>query len=249
VLRYSNNGAARSYRLDSTILGNYFLSRLDHLFSGGTMPSLHFVLCICSALFLSLVSPAENSTANAWTPGADLITQNEVSFHASDPDARLQEVVLNIKHVFERFRVVLDSSTHLVSPLQVTGSNSHPSLKASVEKCVLFVCKTVDLDGEITVHDLPLTSFSRSCHRLLQLEVDLRRSSPAVTDIYEALKFDVCYRSTQSGSGHLSIQAFAEHAPRYQGGFMQTEAFSLLKLQIDPILQALQQTLSDANEP
>ena len=111
----------------------------------------------------------------------------------------------------------------------------------TVKKCVLFVCETVSIDGEISLREV-----SGPCQRNLVLEVDNARSSPILKDTYSKLSFSICFKNKGEVASLVGV-ASAVHGPRYQRGLVRNQLLALLKLQFDPMIAALGQSLK-ANE-
>lgn len=183
------------------------------------------LLAICA----SVVSQAASS---------DPLAKESFFFTASDPGLVLEKTAGNLKAVFKRYQPALDSSTTIVSPLKVGGSDSRPTINVVLKKCVLFVCETVELDASISMRDV-----AGKCQRQFVMDADLRRSSKAMSDNYQALKVDICYRSSGQ-KGQIDIDAFAIRAPSYSEGVVTDEILKMLGLQVKPMSEALRKTLA-----
>lgn len=185
------------------------------------------ILILAVALFSSQMAMA----------GSDALAQQSLKVVAQDVDTVLEKTIGNVKSIFNRYKVALDSSTKIVSPLQVGGTQTNPTIKVTMEKCVMFICQTVALDAEITVK-----SVSGKCEKNYAMVVDLRRSGQTLTDVYDQLNVNICFNKNATG-GQADLTASAHQAPNYSTGMIQKEIFKLLQLQVKPIITALNETL------
>jgi hypothetical protein len=180
---------------------------------------------------------AQNSVAA--NGAADFISQQVVSISGPEAEAALNQTVAELREVFARFQPALDSQSKIISPPQVSGTEAQPRLRLSMEKCVFVICKTVDIDADITVHEN-----SGSCDRNLTLVADLARSSELLTDTYSALQVSICFKKGTAGAGSITLIAKAMHAAEYSKGIVQQQLFQTLKLQTAPIITAIKESLS-----
>ncbi|MFN7727980.1 MAG: hypothetical protein ACK5P7_02365 [Bdellovibrio sp.] len=168
---------------------------------------------------------------------SDALAQQSIKIVAKDVDVVLEKTIGNVKSIFNRYKVALDSSTKILSPLQVGGTQTNPTIKVTMEKCVMFICQTVSLDAEITVRTV-----SGRCEKNYAMAVDLSRSSKTLTDIYDQLNVNICFNKNSTG-GQADLIASAQQAANYSSGIVQREIFKLLQLQVKPIITALNETL------
>lgn len=169
---------------------------------------------------------------------SDFLAQKTLSIVNANPEQVFERTADNPKAIFERYEPKLDSSSKIVSPLRIGGTQDNPTLKVSIRKCVGLICQTVDLDAEVTLKE------SRgSCDRNFLMQADLRRSSDTLSNTYDRLDVTICYRNTKSGEARLDLNASAHHASRYSGGIVQRQIMDFLQLQIQPITRALAETL------
>lgn len=168
---------------------------------------------------------------------SDALAKETIKITAQDVDTVLDKTIDNVKGIFNRYKVALDSGSKIVSPLQVGGTQSNPTLKVSIQKCVFFVCQTVDMNAEVSVRQV-----SGRCEKNYAMVVDLTRSSKTLTDVYDQLNVSICFNKTSSG-GQAELTASARQASTYSTGMIQKEIYNLLKLQVSPIIKALQETL------
>lgn len=190
------------------------------------MKKILWVICF-------LISPI----ATALAGPADRLVKTEFTFSAENPDRVLEATVEKLKDVFKRYRPVVDSGTTIISPLQVTGSQANPRLRMTAKKCVLFQCQTVELDASVTIREV-----SGTCRQNYVLDVDLTRSGEILAKNYEALKVNICYGAARS-TGRVQGEAFALRAPTYGGGIIANEILKMLNLQIQPMSQAIKESL------
>jgi hypothetical protein len=175
--------------------------------------------------------------ALGYFAGSDLLAKRSFEFRASSPDTVLEKTVSDLRAVFRLYKPAFDSSTKVVRPLKVGGSTSHPTINLVAKKCVLFLCKEVELDATISIREV-----SGSCRRNYVLNADLSRSSEMLSDNYESLSVNICYQA--SGQKAVSqVEAYAHRAPRYSDGAVTKEIVKMLTMQIEPMTEALRKSL------
>jgi hypothetical protein len=176
-------------------------------------------------------------TAQAFAP-ADRLASTEFTFSANNPDRVMEITTAKLKEVFQRYRPVVDSSTTIISPLQVTGPQTNPRIQMTAKKCVLFQCQTVKLDASITLREV-----SGSCRQNYVLNADLSRSGEILASNYDSLRVNICYSSARANA-RVQGEAFALRAPGYQGGIIANEILKMLTLQVKPMSQAIKESLA-----
>ena len=177
------------------------------------------------------------SAANALA-AADFLAQATVKMESTRSAEVIGRVAADPKAVFQRYQPALDGSSKIVRPVQVTGPADRPVMQVSIQKCVAFICETVDLDALISLQEV-----RSSCDRSYRLTADLSRSSPRVRDVYDRLDVQICYKASPDGRGTLQLSAAANQAPSYSEGFVQNEMLKLLRLQVTPIVKAVELTI------
>lgn len=177
--------------------------------------------------------------------GSDFLAEQTVQIQSTRSGDVLNRTVADPKAVFERYQPALDSSSKIVRPVRVSGPNNKPVMEVSIKKCVGFICQTVDLDAVVTIRE----GRRAGCDRIFMLQADLARSSQQVRDVYDRLDAKMCYNASTDGKGTLLLSASAHHGPSYSQGFTQKELFKMLKMQVAPIIKALQETLKDKEKP
>lgn len=168
----------------------------------------------------------------------DFLAQKSLTIQSPNPARVLERTAENPKAIFLRYAPKLDSSSKVISPLQIGGTQENPTVKVSIRKCVAFICQNVDLDAEISLRET-----TGSCKKNYALYADLRRSSTTLSDIYDRLDVKICFHQRISTEAQLQLEAYAHRAPKYSGGVVQREIMDFLKLQVQPITQALAETL------
>ena len=196
-------------------------------------------LTIAVGLFVSLTMAGFSAQASVAAADSDFLAQENINI-GTTPDSTLDQVMNDIRAVFYKYKPAVDSSTKITKALRVTGSAAHPILQVSMEKCVVFYCQTVDMDAEVS-----LTQVQGRCERNLLLNVDLAKSSKVLTDVYDHLTVGICLSRTRDGQGTLKMIGEAHHAAQYSAGIVQKQIFGLLKLQVKPIVKALNDTLKE----
>ena len=176
---------------------------------------------------------------SAKAADSDFLAQETINIGTTS-DATLDRVTNDIRSVFYKYKPAVDSSSKITKQLRVGGSSTHPVLQVSIQKCVLFVCKVVDLDAEVSI-----TQVQGHCARNLLMNVDLAKSSTMLTDVYDHLNVGICLSRTRDGQGNLKMIGEAHHAAQYSSGIIQKQIFGLLQLQVKPIVKALIETINE----
>jgi hypothetical protein len=193
---------------------------------------------LCGLLTAMLMTVATGTTAvNAATH--DFLASEDLVVRGSHAQRALQSTVDNVRDVFERYQPKLDSSTRIKKPLVVSGGRSTPRMQMTVEKCIAVVCRTVDLDFVVVVRER-----RGECTMNFIMDGDMSRSSDLLTDIYDRLHVDICFKGN-SGGGILELTASARRSPSYKQDVLQKELLKMLRLQISPIVRAINATLRE----
>jgi hypothetical protein len=196
---------------------------------------LYLSLCLSLCFLLPLSQPAHAAQA-----ADDFLASEQLVFQSSNGNQVLDVTAANLDEIFEAYIPALDSSSQIVSPKLVSGPADAPRLQLGIQACVFVICRTIHLDATITVQPV-----SGSCETNLLLTADLTRSTDILANSYDRLNVSICLNSQKSGSQYdLSVSASAHRAPSYSSGIYSSNDLRFLKLQTDPILQALNQTLS-----
>lgn len=193
-------------------------------------------------LALSCFGFEQDSFAQRGTPqrkirSSDRLIKTQFDIKAAEPEAVLNKTIENLKGVFLRYKPALDSNTEIVSPLKVGGTATRPNFSIGLRKCVFVVCETVDLEAAMSLREV-----SGSCERNLVLDADLRRSSARMSDNFQALKVDICFQS-KGTNARITTDAWAIRAPSYSDGLVTDEILKMLKMQIQPMSDALKKSL------
>jgi len=187
-------------------------------------------------LFFALLCALPLS-AQAIAP-ADRLASTEFIFSANNPDRVMEVTTAKLKDVFQRYRPVVDSSTTIISPLEVTGTQTNPRIQMTAKKCVFFQCQTVKLDASINIREV-----SGSCRQNYVLSADLSRSGEILATNYDSLRVNICYSSARANA-RVQGEAFALRASTYEGGIVANEILKMLTLQIPPMSQAIKESLA-----
>lgn len=166
------------------------------------------------------------------------LAEKVIPLHSTRANDVLDRTAADIRMVFQKFELALDSSTKIIVPKKVTGPADRPVMTVTAKKCVLFVCETIALDAESDIREV-----SGSCDRDFILTSNLGRSSKQLREIYDRLVVSVCFKAGADGRGTLKLVGHARHAPQYNEGLIQKELFKMLQLQVAPLSKALQETL------
>jgi len=189
-------------------------------------------LALCSLLLVLIGSDSQAY----WSP-TEPIGRSEFTFSAVNPDHVLEKTAAKPKSIFRRYRPVLDSKTKIISPLQVTGTESNPTIQMTVRKCIFIKCETIALDASINIREV-----SGSCRQNYVLQADLRRSSEILSHNYESLFVNICYQAARQ-NGNIKAEAFAVRAPTHSDGIIAKEILKMLKMQIPAMTKALEESL------
>jgi hypothetical protein len=171
-------------------------------------------------------------TFTAKAQNLDVILQKSLSLKTNNLELVLEKTINDIRPFVENFNIKLDSGTKITSAKVITGTQLQPVLKTSVKKCVFFVCQKIDLDAEFTLKEV-----NGNCNLNYQLSTDLQRSSQILTDLYSFINTDICINKTADGAT-ASLTVTLLHAPNYNTGLLQKQAFGFIQLQGESILQS-----------
>jgi|GEM_PF-7071960 len=185
-------------------------------------------------VFLSLISFVSVSAHAEST----FLAQKTIPVNSTKSNEVIDRTLADMKMVFQKFDLALDSQTKIVKEKEVTGSASRPIMTVSVRKCIAFICETMDLEAAVDAREV-----SGKCNRDFVITANLARSSDKIREIYDRLEVNVCYKASADGKGSLLLVGYAHHAPTYNDGFIQNEIFKLLQLQVTPLVKAVQETL------
>lgn len=172
-------------------------------------------------------------SAQVFAQTGEVLLQKTLTLKAPDIAQVLAKTESNIKVFAENFNVRLDSKSKITTPRQVIGPVLQPVYKISVKKCVFFICQTIDLDAEFS-----LKKVTGQCNFNYLLRVDLQRSSALLADLYSAISAGICVQKSATG-GVASVQVNLLHAPNYSTGIVQKQAFELISLQGESILETV----------
>lgn len=204
---------------------------------------------LCAGLTLRPMSVQAQSMDN----DSDFLAKTSIDVPGPNASNTVSRMAANLRGVFENYQPALDSSSKIVKPLTVTGTATRPTVTVSIEKCVFVICETVDLVGEVDWQEV-----SGPCNRNFIMNVDTRKSSSSLSDVYDRLDVSICFTANSglsasprglpdrllAGSGKLVLSASVHHAADYNTGAIQRELFKLLQMQVAPITTALRKSLT-----
>src|SRR5258708_361767 len=90
--------------------------------------------------------------------GSDFLAEQTVLIQSTNSNEVLSRTAGDPKAIFERYQPALDSSSKIVRPVQVSGPANKPVMDVSIQKCMSFVCQTMDLDAVITIREGRISS-------------------------------------------------------------------------------------------
>ncbi len=184
-----------------------------------------FILISLTAIF----SSAQQS--------GDLLLKKSLILKTPSLEKVLAKTESNIKVFADNFNVKLDSGSKIINPKKVGGTLMQPVLNITIRKCVFLFCQTIDLDAEF---DLKVVN--GPCDFNYELNVDLQRSSQMLTDLYSRIVTQICVKKNATG-GTAALQVDLIHAPNYQSGIVQKQAFSLISLQGQSLLETFKSVM------
>lgn len=202
----------------------------------------HILFSLFLTLGISTTSWAQLVSMRQMRADFDFLTQQKAQIISPKAEKIFALILANPKMVFDKFELQLDSGFEVTSPLQVGGTQAHPTLKLSIKKCVVFLCQTGDLDAEISVTQLAVPS--KQCPTGYTMMIDLRRSSAELSDNYDYMQVDFCTTKTTAGLD-IQITAQAHHAPSYASGAIQNEILKFFKLQIPALIKAFNEAVKE----
>ncbi len=166
----------------------------------------------------------------------EILMEKQLALVSPDMASVLDKTESDIKAFAENFIVRLDKKSKIVSEQVVSGSLLEPVLNVSIEKCVFIFCQTIDLDA---VFKLYLTDgqAGANCDQNYLLVVDFQRSSSMLSELYTSMNTKICFMKTANGAS-AKLQIALVHAETYSSGIVQKNAFNLISLQPEAILQS-----------
>lgn len=198
--------------------------------------ALSLTMIVCAALATAFV-------ASAAQANSDFLGKQQVKIDGTKSDVILTRALGDLRSVFQNYRPALDSTTTVISPVQVSGSSTHPFMQVTMKKCVLLFCETVEMKADITAREV-----SGKCDKNIALSADITKSSEILSNLYDSLDFTICYTRSQDGSGTLDYSGSAHRASGYQGGVVQSEVYGLMKLQVAPIGAAIKKMMKSLQD-
>src|SRR5271166_5777867 len=170
-------------------------------------------MTIRAAILYALMVAAGLPSAHA---GSDNLATEHVSIQGNHAVESLNRLATNIKAVFQKYTVAVDSASEIVSPLVVEGTDTNPEIRVGIRKCVMGICETVDMRANIKLEDV-----AGDCPRNFLLSADLSQSSSLLSDQYDSLQVDICFQPASDGSGSLELTGHAHRGWRYSTGIVQ----------------------------
>ena len=169
--------------------------------------------------------------------GLDQLLKKTLILKSPSIDKVLAKTETNIKVFADNFNVRLDSGSKIVAAKKVGGTLLQPVLNITIRKCVFLFCQTIDLDAEF---DLKVVN--GTCDLNYELNVDLRRSSQMLTDLYSNILTQICIKKNATGAT-AALQVDLIHASTYQAGIVQKQAFNLISLQGQSLLETFKSVM------
>ena len=171
---------------------------------------------------------------------SDFLAEQNIRMESTRSRDVLDKTAADPKAVLLHYQPVLDSGSQIVRPVRVTGTAKNPVLQMSVKKCVGPYCQTIDLDAAFSVHTV-----RGDCDVNYQMVADLNRSTDMLRDLYDELNVQICYQGQADGRGSLNIRGSVHQGPKYAQGMIRDELFKMLRMQVAPVVKALQETFKE----
>lgn len=168
------------------------------------------------------------------------LAQKTIVMQSSRSGEVLDRALADLRMVFQKFQLALDSNSQIVVPKKITGPADRPVMTVTVKKCILFMCETLELDAEVDAREV-----RGNCDRNYLITANLSRSNQKVRDVYDSLDTTICFKEGGGGKASLLLIGHAHHSPKYQPGFIQGELFKMLQMQVAPLVKAVQETLKE----
>lgn len=184
-----------------------------------------------SALVLSTFSISAHAEST-------FLAQKTIPVNSTRSNEVIDRTLADMKMVFQKFELALDSQTKIVKAKEVSGSAARPIMTVTVKKCIAFICETMDLEAAVDAREV-----NGKCDRDFVITANLSRSSDKVREVYDRLDTNICFKASADGKGSLLLVGYAHHAATYRDGFIQKELFKMLQLQVNPLVKAVQDTL------
>jgi hypothetical protein len=169
---------------------------------------------------------------------SDFLASASLSIPQKNSKEIFERIISNPRAVMEKVVPELDSSTKVIVPYKVSGSQARPIATMTIKKCILGICKTIALD---TAFDVDLVQ--GNCQLNYVISGDFGRSSSTLTEIYDKMVLGVCFDADSSGAGKLTVDAHLIRASSYSSGLIQKEIFKYLKMQVQPVVSAFQKSI------
>lgn len=166
----------------------------------------------------------------------EVLMNRQLTLASTDLALVLQKTESDIKAFAENFTVRLDKKSKIVSEQVVSGSLLEPVLNVSIEKCVFIFCQTIDLDAVFKLYKTD-GQVDAQCDYNYLLVVDFQRSSPMLSELYQSMNTKICFMKSPNGAS-ATLQIALVHAESYSSGIVQKNAFDLISLQPEAILQS-----------
>jgi hypothetical protein len=193
---------------------------------------------IFSILFA--ITCAVSAPAEAWAE-SDSLQDRPIEISSPNLEQTVDGLASSPSAIFRNYQPRIPSDMTQTSPLVVSGSPSRPILKMSLRKCVLL-CATVNMRGIVNIESV---SPKRSCNKQFLMTMDLRNSDLLLSDTYDAINADICFKKGANGKDVLSINAEARRGRSYSvtPDAVAGSIFNFLKAQIPAITSAMKATL------
>ena len=194
------------------------------VFGGGLVKAIIFVM-------VTLVGTA------SWARPSrqfEFLQQKTIKLKTNTLNENIETAMLDTLGVLSHYRPKFDSTVKLLSPLKVYGHSKRPRIWTRVRKCVIMFCETVNLEAKVQ-----MKSFKGHCDKSWRIDLDLRKSSRRISDIYDHLKIKVCLRHKKNGISELRLVGKIHQGKKYKKGFARNLIFDLLKQQVAPLSKAL----------
>ena len=167
----------------------------------------------------------------------DNLAQKTFVFKSDDAANVVARMAANIKGVLAKYHPQFNDQTTIAERYTLTGTEDKPVFQITVIEHWYLLNPKVALYGAVSLREI-----NGDCPREYLLFADLSRSSALLADSYNGLQVAVCFRPIRGG-GRIEIKAQAQRSSGYTGGPIDSLVFNMLLLQVDPMTEALQESL------
>jgi hypothetical protein len=163
------------------------------------------------------------------------VIEKVITLESLNLQAAIAEIEDDLTPFVENFKIRLDENAKIVKAKRVSGSAINPIMKASIRKCVVAICKVIDLDAEFR-----LNVVAGACDLNYLIVADIRRSTDILSDMYSEINTEICINLNAAG-GRSRITVSLARGPQYSPGILQRFIYNFVSLQGPSLIESLKQ--------